>query len=1367
MPFSALFRFMDGLDAAMISLGLLMACVAGASQPLLIVVFGDLTGAAANIATSQVQEIMRPLVLRMVWLSVGALASWGLAFWLVPLSADRQLHKMRKAFHSAVLRQDLAFFDSRRPGEMTVLLTEGCNDVRNALANKLVEVVQAVAQLALGIVIAFVYSWELSLVMIALMPLMGLAMKFAIEAGTVGDAALGKEEYKEAGSVATEAVASVRTVASLGGEPSIVERFSARLANAQRAAIRQGTKLALSTSLLFAVMFFQYGAGFWYGGFLIADSRERALRAHPAPFGLNDVRGDYLNHSFAPHAAVVGALCNDTETAYGMESCACDIPWGSLGDDAVYLDPAPDCGCGHGKHSALGGVISDGTGCKDVATIITAFFALLIGGFALGQVGPSFAAFSKGRLSAAVIFKVLDRAPAIDTRATGSKSLGPKGASGHIRFENVSFCYRSADAGAAADDDDDGAGAGGGADARGGEERMVFKDLSFEVKAGETVAFVGESGSGKSTIAKLVSRFYDVDSGAVSVDGVDVRELGVRELRNNMAVVSQEPLLFDTSVARNIAQGAIDPDAVTPEQVEAAAVASDAHRFISDASKFPQGYQTSAGARGSKLSGGQKQRVALARGLVRNAPILVLDEATSALDSRSERKVQRALEERPGKRTTIVIAHRLSTVRRADRIFVLGRADDNTHGSRIVESGTHDELMDAKGMYYALVGGQMADPDSSVTDLAAVDDADDAAAPAARPSRAVSLKAEDTEKEGNNEEDAKAMLEHEVPRSRVWGYARGNEALVLAGVVSSIGNGCVFPTIALFFAEMLTAFTIYDDGDLRREVVLWSICLFIVSVVGYFTNAGQVGFMTAVGERITTKVRVDLLKAMLRQDISFFDRPSNSVGALMSQLGGDAGLVQLTTGAALGAIVNSMTAMLYGIVIAFLANWKLAAVVLAAVPLLGAAQALQMQLITAGEKGVSEDFASSTGEFNEAVHGIREVHAFSLYPLAEQSYATLLKMPFKNAQRTAAAMGGTMGMSQLITFGFYALCFWYGGKLIDDGEMNFYEFMKGLFVLAFAGSGAGQAATFAGDQAKAKAAVSKAFWLMDRTPPIDSRPWGEDGAERPVDAKRATGLIELKGVGFVYPRRPDAVVFGGIDLRVEPGQTVALVGASGSGKSTVVQLLERFYDPVAPDSLGSPGVIALDGVDLRELDVKWLRSQVGLVSQEPRLFFGSVHDNIAMGRPGASRAEVVAAARAAAAHDFIEALPDGYDSQVGAGGGKLSGGQKQRVAIARAIIKDPKILLLDEATSALDNESEKLVQASLSELLADRAARRTTLVIAHRLSTVRSADRIVVLDTEGELSGAHVVEEGTHDELMAKGGMYARLSAAFDGAGAA
>jgi ATP-binding cassette subfamily B (MDR/TAP) protein 1 len=318
-----------------------------------------------------------------------------------------------------------------------------------------------------------------------------------------------------------------------------------------------------------------------------------------------------------------------------------------------------------------------------------------------------------------------------------------------------------------------------------------------------------------------------------------------------------------------------------------------------------------------------------------------------------------------------------------------------------------------------------------------------------------------------------------------------------------------------------------------------------------------------------------------------------------------------------------------------------------------------------------------------------------------------------------------------------------------------------------------------------------------------------------VPAASLKGRIEIRNVQFSYPVRQDAEVFAGLTLTVEPGQTVALVGPSGSGKSTVIQLLERFYDPTAPgisvviegekgeqskckelpalQMRGGKGVftvkpaplltkqaaeapaderlhdtqsgIWLDGVDLRALDPKWLRGQIGLVGQEPKLFFGSIADNIAMGKPGATRAEVEAAAKASNAYDFVVAMPEGFETQVGEGGGQLSGGQKQRVAIARAIIQNPKILLLDEATSALDNESEKVVQASLDRLLAQKDAQRTTIIVAHRLSTIRNCDVIFVLETDWAQGGvgSKVVEKGTHDQLMALNGKYTALRRAFDG----
>ena len=1035
-------------------------------------------------------------------------------------------------------------------------------------------------------------------------------------------------------------------------------------------------------------------------------------------------------------------LSEDISDIEAVASCACDYPWQALGGEYEANDP--NCGCGHGRVTA-DIKFEVGSKCFSVSSILTAFFALLIGGFGMGQIGPAIISFSKGRVAAAQLFAILDRKPTIDVDAPGKKSLG-KRASGRVAFEGVGFSSRTADGAAEGET----------------VQRKVFSDLSFEIEAGQTVAFVGESGCGKSTIARLLARFYDVDAGRVTVDGVDLRELAVKELRDNQALVAQEPLLFDTSIALNIKNGAVDPSAVTHEQVEAAAEAANANRFIKDASRFPQGYDTPVGPRGNKLSGGQKQRVAIARGLLRDAPILILDEATSALDMRSEATVQRAIEARGDRCTTLIIAHRLSTVRRADRIFVLGRTDDNLEGSAIVESGTHDELMARKGSYFALIGGQQADPNASAASLSSMtEEADADRVPASSAPSTFSLAA-DVEEEEDKDEQKTAMEEHKVVTSRVWSYARGHEVLVLLGVLSSIANGLVFPLIAIFFSEMLQAFTLYDDADLRFEVQKWSIAMFIVAVAGYFFNAGQIGFMSSVGERLTTKVRMDLFKAILRQDITFFDKPTNSVGALMSQLSGDTALVQYTTGQQLGAMLNSLSAMIFGIVIAFIANWKLALVVLAATPLLGAAQAAQLQLITAGEKGVSEELRESVGDFTECVMGIREMHAFRLYEAAAASYERLMRAPLRVAIKSDFATAFAMGMSQFITFGFYALTFWYGGKLIDDGELDFYNFMKGLFVLAFAASGAGNATTFMGDQAKAQVAVSRVFWLMDRQPPIDTNPWGEDGDERAVQADAPKGEVELKGVSFAYPMRAEATVFGGIDLKVEAGQTVALVGVSGSGKSTIVQLLERFYDPVAATRLGDAGTITLDGVDLKDLDVKWLRSHVGLVGQEPRLFDGTVHDNIAMGKAGATREDVIAAAKVAHAHDFITAMKDGYDAQVGAGGGRLSGGQKQRVAIARAIVKQPRILLLDEATSALDNESEKLVQAQLDALVADKSAHRTTIVIAHRLSTVRNADRIFVFDTDGGM-GSRVVEAGTHNELMAQGGLYSRLSAAFDG----
>jgi len=489
-----------------------------------------------------------------------------------------------------------------------------------------------------------------------------------------------------------------------------------------------------------------------------------------------------------------------------------------------------------------------------------------------------------------------------------------------------------------------------------------------------------------------------------------------------------------------------------------------------------------------------------------------------------------------------------------------------------------------------------------------------------------------------------------------------------------------------------------------------------------------------------------------------------------------------------------MSSLLVGLIVGLAVNWIFALVMLSMVPLLAITEAINWMLMQGGDSAAKKQLGSIAGQFGEYVQGIREVQSFSLESYITENLSDLLEDKIvSNGKKAALFRGLSAGSVQIIQLGVYALLFWVGALLLDRGSVNYESFMLVLWVLAFGASGMGQAANWVASAAKGKAAAVRVFELFARIPPIDTKPWNEDGTVReiveaipePTGEEGAMGSlkgeIEFRDVKFAYPTRKTARVFDGLSLKIPAGQTAALIGSSGSGKSTVMALLERFYDPVAavvdkgdlvadgtPTEIeitceptayttfdNSNGVVLVDGVDIRTIDPMYLRKNIGMVGQEPELFDASVSDNIAFGKDGATEEEIVAAAKAANAHNFISSFQGGYDYVVGTRGKKVSGGQKQRIAIARAILKNPRILLLDEATSALDNESEKLVQQSLDEIMADKSTNRTTVVIAHRLSTVRNADCIYVLENQGD--GAVVVESGNHDELIAMNGKYKAL----------
>ncbi|MCA9526605.1 MAG: ATP-binding cassette domain-containing protein, partial [Myxococcales bacterium] len=380
---------------------------------------------------------------------------------------------------------------------------------------------------------------------------------------------------------------------------------------------------------------------------------------------------------------------------------------------------------------------------------------------------------------------------------------------------------------------------------------------------------------------------------------------------------------------------------------------------------------------------------------------------------------------------------------------------------------------------------------------------------------------------------------------------------------------------------------------------------------------------------------------------------------------------------------------------------------------------------------VQDAQARATVVAEETLAGIRTVRAFAREEEEARRYGAEVEAAYGLARRRARFNAFFGGIAGFAGYGAISGVLWYGGLMLVEGALSLGTLMAFLlytFTLAFAIAALGELWQ---DFMRAIGASERVFELLQQAPTV------QGGTARLADVR---GEVRFEGVGFRYPSRPDHAVLQGLSLHLEPGRVLALVGRSGGGKSTVSALISRFYDP-------AEGRITLDGVPLTDLEPRWLREQVGVVAQEPLLFATSIADNIRYGRPGATDAEVEAAARAANAHDFVVALPAGYGTEVGERGVQLSGGQRQRIAIARAVLKDPRVLVLDEATSALDAESEHLVQEALTRLMRGR----TTLVIAHRLSTVQAADRIVVLD-QGQ-----VVEAGSHAELLALGGAYRQL----------
>ena len=935
-----------------------------------------------------------------------------------------------------------------------------------------------------------------------------------------------------------------------------------------------------------------------------------------------------------------------------------------------------------------------------VGRVFTVVLSLTLGATSIMLVAPQLQSITNASSAASELFSIIDKPSLLDPLSP--EGMQPTSFTGEIQIRDLHFAYPTR------------------------PTAQVLQGLDLSIPAGKTTALVGPSGCGKSTLVGLLERWYQPASGQILVDGHDIAKYNTKWLRSNFRLVQQEPILFQGTIFENVAKGFVGEQQNLSEEaqmelVQEACMASNAHDFIE---KLVEGYNTQVGERASMLSGGQRQRVAIARSIISDPKVLLLDEATSALDPRAERIVQDALHRVSANKTTLIIAHKLATVMAADNIAVM------TSG-KVIEQGTHSELLELDGLYAAMVraqdlGAEAGNPEFFEGSEEGDDNKEELDRSLTLQRTQSKVLAKDSKREV--EHLSAGTIGYSLIKC-IWIMLKEHPDLYLWYLVIAFGSvigGGTYPAQAIIFSRLINVFTL-QGSEAKDQADFYALMFFVLAIANLFGYFCLGWACNTIGQALTHRVRREMIERIVYFDQDFFDRPENSSGSVTSKLSSvPTSLLELMSqnlGLILNVLVNIVSSSALGI--AF--GWKLGLVIVfGGLSFLIAAGYIRIRLDQKLEASTGEQFASSAGLATEAVTSIRTISSLTLETLILREYNEALGNIVAKVIPGLVVTLIPYALSQSIDFLIMGLGFWYGSRLIASGEYTTTQFFVIFIAVIFGGQGTAQFFSYTTSITKAKVAANYFFWL--RTIRANIGETDENRDKKPS----GDGLIGVENLEFRYKQRDAAKVLRGISMKIEPGTHVAVVGPSGCGKSTIISLLERFYDPTS-------GRITLNGDDISLMSPFAYRRYMSLVQQEPPLYLGSVRENIAIGLEyEPSEEEVHEACRQANALDFVSSLPEGLNTPCGSKGLQFSGGQRQRIAVARALIRKPRLLLLDEATSALDTQSERIVQKALDEV----ALGRTTIAVAHRLSTIRHADVIFVME-DGK-----IVEIGTHEELQ-------------------